>query len=129
MSELFRARCVQECLQPRLVGQDNQAGLLRMGVGRCPGPTASPAKYCSLIGEAVESLTERHQQIPSTMVYDAVVGVIQGEITAVDIPDPATAYPDVLLARWGALMCALDEVRFPGQHYNPTELLQGKIPQ
>ena len=77
----------------------------------------------------MESLTERHQQIPSTMIYDAVVGVIQGEITAVDIPDPATAYPDVLLARWGALMCALDEVRFPGQHYNPTELLQGKIPQ
>jgi hypothetical protein len=88
-----------------------------------------PERYCSLIGEAMEPLAERHQGIPSTMIYDAVVGIIRGEITVADIPDPATAYPDVLLVRWGALMCSLDEIRFPGQHYDPAELLPGKIPQ
>jgi hypothetical protein len=104
--------------------------LLERGVGKCPGPTTQPESYCSLIGEAMEPIYNCNQgQIPSSMIYDAVVGVIQGEITVEDIPDHTNTYPNKLLARWGSLMCRLDEIRFPEQHYDPAELLPGKLPQ
>jgi hypothetical protein len=84
---------------------------------------ANSASRGALPGEIIDNVAVHHP-VPESMILDAAAAIVNGEISPTDIPQPAACREEAI-ARWGALLIRLDEIRYPDQHFNIAE----KLPQ